>query len=370
MALLLLLLEVEIKEFLGEFLILGEFPDTDGCVGCRHVASGRAGGRHDVIDDLMDRTLGARNQGIVGASRVVGADRVEDHAAFAGIEAHVVVAVVPRQHFLFHGVGVQRLDELVRLDRFRRVDGHGLAVLFHQLAAPAPDNAAQDVIGVFRVAQLDTDRVPLGFQLHADAANIFPGVGHRLADCGEEVGAHGDGEGNEEPRHGAIIALAVPPDDIVRQAAGPPPHLFNQVVQVDQVLLVQIRHADPQCGEVVPLLPLDLAGQNRRKLQVRHAVHAHLDACHLAELFELPLQFLVRRGNKVRERNQAEFAVLADSRGRFCQQHAGDTGRGGQRRTQEAAPISCVAGQTGCLVGRYHTTSPQSLRMMARFAGD
>ena len=139
----------------------------------------------------------------------------------------------------------------------------------------------------------------LGFQLHANAANIFPGVGHGLADFGEKVGAYGDREGYEVPRHRPVIALTVPSDDVVRQSAGSPAHLFNQVVEVGQVLLVQIRHADPQSGDVVPLLPLDLAGQNRRELQVSHAVHAHLGARHLSELFELPFQFCVGRGNKV-----------------------------------------------------------------------
>ena len=152
MTLLLLFLEVEIQEFLGEFLVLGKLPDTQGGIGRRHMASGRTGGRHDVIDHLVNRAFGARQEGVIRARRVVGADRIEDHAALAGIEAHVVVAVVPRQHFLCHGVGVQRLDELVGLDRLRRIDRHGLAVLFNQLAAPAPDDAAQDVIGVFGVA--------------------------------------------------------------------------------------------------------------------------------------------------------------------------------------------------------------------------
>ena len=81
----------------------------------------------------------------------------------------------------------------------------------------------------------------------------------------------------------------------------------------------------------MPLLPLHLAGQNRRKLQVRHAVHAHLDAGHLAKLFELPFQFCVRGGNKVRERDQPELAVLAYGRRRLGNQHAGDTGGSRQR---------------------------------------
>ena len=80
-----------------------------------------------------------------------------------------------------------------------------------------------------------------------------------------------------------------------------------------------------------PFCPCTSLASTAGSCKWRHAVHAHLDAGQLTELFELPFEFLVGGGNEVRERDQSELAVLPDGRRRFGEQHAGDPGRGCQR---------------------------------------
>jgi hypothetical protein len=126
-----------------------------------------------MVNDLMDGPLGAGNQGAILTRRIIGADRIEDHAALAGVQADIVIAVVPGQHFLFHGVLVERADaghlakllELA-LELFVRSTHPGRVLeveLRHQYGRPVYTVELVDAHGVVWYLQFDATQ---GFLLH------------------------------------------------------------------------------------------------------------------------------------------------------------------------------------------------------------
>src|SRR5215831_21413295 len=95
-------LEVESQEVLGELDVLREAPDADTPeTRCRLAVLGTAR-RVDVTEHLGNRLLRTGDQYLVLFRRLEGADWIVDGDAFAGVEATVVAGVVPRKHLGIH----------------------------------------------------------------------------------------------------------------------------------------------------------------------------------------------------------------------------------------------------------------------------
>ncbi len=109
------------------------------------------------------------------------------------------------------------------------------------------------------------------------------------------------------------------------------------------MLGVEIGVGIPETDEIVSLPALDLAREDRRKLQVGHAVHADLDAGLLAELLELPFQLLVRLGHEMRPGEQFQFALLGEGRRNAGCQDARQAARDGSRFAHELAAAPRLA---------------------------
>src|SRR5712691_9056601 len=155
----------------------------------------------------MDGLLGAWSQSLIIACRNIGTDGVEDHAAYLGVQADIIVPVVPRHDFSIHGILVEGLHELVGLYSFLGVNGYSFAILFDLLPTKTPDEAAQRVIGVFAVGIGDAKWMPGLFQLLADTPHVLPRVRQLFTNVGQQVRAHGDGERYVKPGDAPVLPI-------------------------------------------------------------------------------------------------------------------------------------------------------------------
>src|SRR5262249_14358890 len=114
-AVLLLLSEVVAQEILCRLDLFREIPNPHQVICRRNMPSGGAFRRNLMVDDLVGLALGPRDGGLCLAGPLVGADGVENHGAFATVEAAVIVRVIPREDLLLHGFCEERSYVL---DRF------------------------------------------------------------------------------------------------------------------------------------------------------------------------------------------------------------------------------------------------------------
>src|SRR5262249_19886180 len=175
-------LEMVTQEVLGEVLVFGEVPNPDAPESGRRLAIHGTARRVDVVDDLRDLSLRAGDQDLVLLGRLVGADRVVNRDALAGVEATVVARIVPGQDLRVHGLGVETFDEVHRLSRLFGIDRDGPTVLSDIGAAVGPEDREQRDVGVTAVAERGAEGMADRLALLADPEPVLPGVRVLLAD--------------------------------------------------------------------------------------------------------------------------------------------------------------------------------------------
>src|SRR5438093_1730316 len=301
-----LLLEQELDEILGERDILRELPDRQRVdAGCAMDAGG-AGRAVVVVDFCGDRH--ALHEG-----GDVGADRVVDPGALAREQEAVVGGVVPGQHLRLHGVRVQILVPLDDLLGLVAVDGRRLAVRLQHLAAVAPQDRPERDVGVGAVADRDTDGVARLLEDLPRLEELIPSLRRLEPGLLEVHFVVAPGERDPVPRHrppprrrltripGERIPAAVPLAEVV-----------DEVAHVDQMLLVEEGVGGARDDEVVAGLRRDLGRALREQLREGDRVDAHRHPALLTKELSLPPQLVVGRRDEVVAREERQLALLGE----------------------------------------------------------
>ena len=195
-----LLLEEELDELLGQLEVLGELPDRETQDRRRRVDSRGASGAVVMVDVVRDRHLLLQRG-------VVRADRVVDPGALPRQDAAVVRRVVPGEHLGLHRVPVELLVPLDDLRGLVGGDRRRLTIHLQHLRAVRPGDRPIGRVGVRAVADGDADGVALLLENLAVMQQIRPGLGHLQPGLLEVRHVVGSREGNPEPRYGPPSGL-------------------------------------------------------------------------------------------------------------------------------------------------------------------